>query len=209
MTQYIVALTGGIGSGKSTVAKIFAAFGVPLVDADIIARNLIQSDVRILHTIIQHFGKIVLRSDGTLDRAALRFRIFGDPKEKAWLDDFLHPLIQRQTQEQLRAFRAPYGLWVVPLLIENHLQRHAHRVLLVDVDRGVQITRTIIRDGVSREHVENILAVQISRQRRLTCADDIIENNGHQDEMIDHIATLHQRYLLLSRQQSERKKSHK
>lgn len=198
MTQYIVALTGGIGSGKSTVANAFAALGVPLVDADVIAREVVEPGSPALRAIAQRFGPAVLNADGSLDRAALRARIFSDPEEKAWLNGLLHPLIKRQTEQQLRSARAPYVLWVVPLLIENNLQQRADRVLVVDVAREVQIARTLSRDGVSREQVENILAAQVPRQRRLACADDIIDNSGRPEEITDRVATLHRRYLALA-----------
>lgn len=198
MTQYIVSLTGGIGSGKSTVAKAFAALGVPLVDADVIAREVVEPGSPTLNAIAQRFGPVVLTADGSLDRAALRARIFSDLEEKTWLNDLLHPLIKRQTKQQLRSARAPYVLWVVPLLIENNLQHRADRVLVVDVEREVQIARTLSRDSVSRKHVENILAAQVPRQRRLACADDIIDNSGRPDELMDRVATLHRRYLALA-----------
>ncbi|BAE73736.1 Dephospho-CoA kinase [Sodalis glossinidius str. 'morsitans'] len=207
MTQYIVALTGGIGSGKSTVANTFAALGVPLVDADVIAREVVQPESAALRAIVQRFGPAMLSADGSLDRAALRARIFSDPAEKTWLNGLLHPLIQRQTEQQLRSARAPYVLWVVPMLIENNLQQRANRVLVVDVDRERQIARTISRDGVSREQVENILAAQVSRQRRLACADDIIDNSGRPEEITDRVATLHQRYLALAASATRQDKS--
>ncbi|CAJ0992048.1 Dephospho-CoA kinase [Sodalis praecaptivus] len=207
MTQYIVALTGGIGSGKSTVANAFAALGVPLVDADVIAREVVEPGIPVLRAIAQRFGPAVLNADGSLDRAALRARIFSDPEEKAWLNGLLHPLIKRQTEQQLRSARAPYLLWVVPLLIENNLQQRADRVLVVDVAREVQIARTLSRDGVSREQVENILAAQVPRQRRLACADDIIDNSGRPEEITDSVATLHQRYLALAASATRQDKS--
>lgn len=207
MTQYIVALTGGIGSGKSTVANAFAALGVPLVDADVIARVVVEPGSPALSAIAQRFGPAVLNADGSLDRAALRARIFSDPEEKAWLNGLLHPLIKRQTEQQLRSARAPYVLWVVPLLIENNLQQRADRVLVVDVAREVQIARTLSRDGVSREQVENILAAQVPRQRRLACADDIIDNSGRPEEITDRVATLHRRYLALAASATRQDKS--
>ncbi|AHF73972.1 dephospho-CoA kinase [Candidatus Sodalis pierantonius str. SOPE] len=207
MTQYIVALTSGIGSGKSTVANAFAALGVPLVDADVIARKMVEPGSPALRAIEQRFGPAVLNADVSLDRAALRARIFSDPKEKAWLNGLLHPLIKRQTEQQLRSARAPYVLWVVPLLIENNLQQRADRVLVVDVEREVQIARTLSRDGVSRAQVENILAAQVPRQRRLACADDIIDNSGRPEEITDRVATLHRRYLTLAASATRQDKS--
>ncbi|KYP97115.1 dephospho-CoA kinase, partial [Sodalis-like endosymbiont of Proechinophthirus fluctus] len=170
----------------------------PLVDADVIAREVVEPDGPALRAIAQHFGRVVLNADGSLDRAMLRARIFSDPEEKVWLNGLLHPLIKRQSEQQLRSARAPYVLWVVPLLIENNLQQHADRVLVVDVDPEVHIARTLSRDGVNREQVESILAAQVPRQWRLACADDIIDNSGHPEEITDRIATLHQYYLTLA-----------
>lgn len=207
MTQYIVALTGGIGSGKSTVANAFAALGVTLVDADVIAREMVQPESPALRAIVQRFGPAMLSADGSLDRASLRARVFSEPTEKTWLNGLLHPLIQRQTEQKLRAARAPYVLWVVPLLIENNLQQRANRVLLLDVDRERQIERTISRDGISREQVENILASQVSRRRRPVCADDIIDNGGRPEEIADRVSTLHQCYLSLAASAPRQNKS--
>ncbi|MGL9769664.1 MAG: dephospho-CoA kinase [Sodalis sp. (in: enterobacteria)] len=195
--QYIIALTGGIGSGKSTVANAFAALGVPLVDADVIAREVIQPKSPALSAIVQRFGQSILNADGSLARTVLRARIFSDPEEKTYVNSLLHPFIQRQTEQKLRSTQAPYVLWVVPLLIENNLQKRANRVLVVDVDREHQIARVLSRDNVIREQVENILMAQVSRQCRLAFADDIIDNNGRPEDITDRVATLHQRYLAL------------
>lgn len=205
--QYIVALTGGIGSGKSTVANVFATLDVPLIDADVIAREVVKQNSPTLSAIAKHFGPEVLDSNGALDRAALRARIFSDSKEKTWLNSLLHPLIKRKTEQKLRSARAPYVLWVVPLLIEYDLQKRADRVLLVDVEHEVQIARTLSRDGVSREQVKNILAAQAPRQRRLACADDIIDNNGFPEKITDRVAILHRRYLALSVSETRQDKS--
>lgn len=207
MTQYIVALTGGIGSGKTTVANAFAALGVPLVDADIIARQIVEPGNSVLRAIAQCFGPTILHADGSLDRAALRMRIFSEIREKAWLDGLLHLLIQRKTEQQLRFAHAPYVLWVVPLLLENNLQYRPNRVLVVDVEPVVQITRTLGRDDVSRTQVENILAAQVSRQQRLTCANDIIDNSRCLEEMASQVAALHRRYLVLAASASRQDKS--
>ncbi|UDG80145.1 dephospho-CoA kinase [Candidatus Steffania adelgidicola] len=195
MTYKIVALTGGIGSGKSTVANAFSILGVPLVDSDMIARQLLQIDKAALRAITQYFGSAVLNPDGSLYRAALRERIFRNKEEKIWLNNFLHPLIQEQTKQQFNIIQAPYILWVVPLLFENNLQKYANRVLVVDVDREIQITRTLRRDSVSREQLESIIQTQVSRQIRLAYADDIIDNSGRPEEIMERVARLHRCYL--------------
>lgn len=195
---YIVALTGGIGSGKSTVANAFANLGVPLVDADIIARQVVEPGMPALMDIASRYGETILYTDGTLNRAALREKIFSEPQEKAWLNSLLHPMIQQETQRQLANIDEPYVLWVVPLLVENGLHHHANRVLVVDVAPEIQLARTMARDGVTRQQAEHILASQVSRQQRLACADDIIDNSGDPIVIAPQVASLHQQYLKLA-----------
>ncbi|CCQ41968.1 TPA: dephospho-CoA kinase [Yersinia enterocolitica] len=195
---YIVALTGGIGSGKSTVANAFANLGVPLVDADIIARQVVEPGMPALMEIASRYGETILHTDGTLNRAALRKKIFSEPQEKAWLNSLLHPLIQQETQSQLANIDEPYVLWVVPLLVENGLHHRANRVLVVDVAPEIQLARTMARDGITRQQAEDILASQVSRQQRLTCADDIIDNSGDPIVIAPQVTLLHQQYLKLA-----------
>ncbi|CNE69851.1 dephospho-CoA kinase [Yersinia nurmii] len=195
---YIVALTGGIGSGKSTVANAFADLGVPLVDADIIARQIVEPGMPALNEIKARYGYTILLADGSLNRAKLREKIFSDPMEKNWLNALLHPLIQQETQRQLAAAKAPYVLWVVPLLVENNLSHRADRVLVVDVTPEIQLRRTMARDGISRQQAEHILASQATRQQRLVCADDIIDNSGDPSTIPPLVASLHHRYLRLA-----------
>lgn len=198
--SYIVALTGGIGSGKTTVANEFAKLGVPLVDADIIARQVVEPNTPALISIQQHFGQNMLNHDGTLNRGFLRSVVFSEPKEKAWLNALLHPLIQQETQKQLQQVNYPYVLWVVPLLIENKISHLADRVLVVDVTREEQIERTIKRDDTNLEHVINILNAQASREERLSYADDIITNHTNNTELPNRVAELHKQYLALAAQ---------
>ncbi|HHH0060495.1 TPA: dephospho-CoA kinase [Yersinia enterocolitica] len=195
---YIVALTGGIGSGKSTVANAFANLGVPLVDADIIARQVVEPGMPALMEIASRYGETILHTDGTLNRAALRKKIFSEPQEKAWLNSLLHPLIQQETQSQLANIDEPYVLWVVPLLVENGLHHRANRVLVVDVAPEIQLARTMARDSITHQQAEDILASQVSRQQRLTCADDIIDNSGDPIVIAPQVTLLHQQYLKLA-----------
>ncbi|CFQ67940.1 dephospho-CoA kinase [Yersinia enterocolitica] len=195
---YIVALTGGIGSGKSTVANAFANLGVPLVDADIIARQVVEPGMPALMEIASRYGETILHTDGTLNRAALRKKIFSEPQEKAWLNSLLHPLIQQETQSQLANIDEPYVLWVVPLLVENGLHHRANRVLVVDVAPEIQLARTMARDGITRQQAEDTLASQVSRQQRLACADDIIDNSGDPIVIAPQVTLLHQQYLKLA-----------
>ncbi|QYM93597.1 dephospho-CoA kinase [Dickeya zeae] len=201
---YIVALTGGIGSGKSTVAQGFAELGATIVDADVIARKVVAPGQPALATIVEYFGREILQPDGALNRSALRERIFANPEDKRWLNALLHPLIQKETRRQLAAATTPYALWVVPLLVENQLQGKAHRILVVDVPLETQLQRTMSRDGVSRAQAENILASQASREQRLACADDIIDNNSNPSLLAPRIAALHQHYLELAASATDR-----
>lgn len=195
---YIVALTGGIGSGKSTVANAFASFGVTIVDADVIARQVVEPGTPALAAIAAHFGNEILQPDGSLNRSTLRQRIFSNPDEKHWLNQLLHPLIHHETQQQLAKAPSPYALWVVPLLVENGLQDKADRVLVVDVDGETQLARTLARDGISRQQALNILSAQATREQRLAIADDVIDNSGPAQEIEPHAAALHRRYLELA-----------
>ncbi|AVR02847.1 dephospho-CoA kinase [Pluralibacter gergoviae] len=197
---YTVALTGGIGSGKSTVANAFAASGVNVIDADIIAREVVEPGTPALGAIVEHFGPQMLLADGSLDRRRLREKIFSQPEEKHWLNALLHPQIQQETQRRMRQATSAYVLWVVPLLVENKLWTRADRVLVVDVSKETQLARTVARDGVSRQHAENILAAQATREARLAVADDVIDNNGSPDTLAGDVARLHQRYLTLAAQ---------
>ncbi|MFJ5453270.1 dephospho-CoA kinase [Pectobacterium jejuense] len=201
---YIVALTGGIGSGKSTVADEFAKLGATIVDADIIARQVVEPGEPALDAIRLRFGDAMLNTDGSLNRAALRQQIFSSPEEKQWLNNLLHPLIQQETQSQFQAASAPYILWVVPLLVENGLQQRAQRVLVVDVDKETQLARTLARDGISQQQAENILAAQATREQRLAYADDIIDNSRCPNELAPQVAELHRQYLELAASAADR-----
>ena len=198
--RYTVALTGGIGSGKSTVANAFADLGINVIDADIIARQVVERGMPALQAIAEHFGSDVIAADGSLQRRILRERIFSDPDEKKWLNSLLHPLIQQETQRQFQQATSPYLLWVVPLLVENALYKKADRVLVVDVPPETQLRRTMQRDDVTREHVEQILAAQATREARLAVADDVIDNNGAPDAIVSDVACLHALYLQLASQ---------
>lgn len=198
--RYTVALTGGIGSGKSTVANAFADLGIQIIDADIIARQVVAPGQPALAAIASHFGETLIGADGTLQRRLLRERIFANAQEKAWLNALLHPLIQQETQRQFQQATSPYVLWVVPLLVENNLCAKANRVLVVDVTPETQLSRTMQRDNVTRAHAEQILAAQATRDARLAVADDVIDNNGAPEAIKPDVARLHARYLQLASQ---------
>lgn len=197
---YIVALTGGIGSGKSTVADAFSSLGITIIDADIIARQVVEPGTPALRAISDHFGSDIITSEGALDRRKLREHIFSHPEEKTWLNALLHPLIQQETQKQMSAATSAYVLWVVPLLVENKLHDKADRVLVVDVSPATQIQRTMARDNVTRQHAEQILAAQATREARLAVADDVIDNDGAPDAIASDVARLHKQYLAYAAQ---------
>ncbi|MRS90726.1 dephospho-CoA kinase [Enterobacteriaceae bacterium RIT714] len=204
---YIVALTGGIGSGKSTVADAFARLGITIIDADIIARQVVEPHTPGLNAIQAHFGDNIIHADGTLNRRLLRERIFSHPAEKTWLNALLHPMIHQETQRQISEATSPYVLWVVPLLVENQLQYKANRILVVDVSRETQLQRTMLRDKVSRQQAEQILAAQATREARLAVADDVIDNDGAPDNLASDVARLHAQYLTYAAQAAAQEKS--
>ncbi|EZH83070.1 dephospho-CoA kinase [Aeromonas hydrophila] len=201
--MYVIAITGGIGSGKTTIANQFAELGIEVVDADVIAREVVEPGTPALATIAAHFGSEVITPDGQLDRRRLRERVFTDPQAKGWLNALLHPLIRTEMQRQCAAARSPYCLLVVPLLVENRLTALANRVLVIDVDEATQIERTCRRDGVSREQAQAILAAQASRAERLAAADDVLDNqNGTPEAIKSRILALHETYLAFASQQA-------
>ncbi|MFC5706154.1 dephospho-CoA kinase [Aeromonas eucrenophila] len=201
--MYVVAITGGIGSGKTTIANQFAALGIEVVDADVIAREVVEPGSPALAAIVSHFGSDILNAQGELDRRALRDRIFNHQEEKLWLNALLHPLIRQEMLRQCAAASSPYCLLVVPLLVENRLTGLADRVLVIDVDEETQIERTCRRDGVSRAQAEAILASQASRAERLAAADDVLDNQSGTSETIQaRILALHETYLVFASQQA-------
>ena len=201
--MYVVAITGGIGSGKTTIANQFAALGIEVIDADLIAREVVEPGTPALTAIANHFGPGILDEQGRLDRRVLRERIFSEPAAKHWLNALLHPLIRSEMLRQCAAASSPYCLLVVPLLVENRLMNLADRVLVIDVDEATQIERTCRRDGVSRAQAEAILAAQASRAERLAVADDVLDNQSGTSETIRaRILALHETYLAFATQQA-------
>jgi dephospho-CoA kinase len=201
--MYVVAITGGIGSGKTTIANQFAELGIDVVDADVIAREVVEPGAPALAAIAAHFGPDVIAADGQLVRRNLRERVFSDPDAKAWLNALLHPLIRQEMLRRCAAARSPYCLLVVPLLVENKLTGLANRVLVIDVDEVTQIERTCRRDGVSREQAQAILAAQASRAERLAAADDVLDNkNGAPETIKPRILALHETYMAFASQQA-------
>jgi len=190
-----VGLTGGIASGKSTVADMFADLGVPIVDTDVIAREVVAVGQPALEEIRAAFGSEVLTAEGSLDRAAMRKLVFGDDPARARLEAILHPRIRQQTDAQADAAGGVYQLIVVPLLVESPMRKDVDRVLVVDCDEARQIERLMQRDAESEEQARRILAAQASREERLAIADDVIANDGSPAETLEQVQALHRRYL--------------
>lgn len=197
--MFTVGLTGGIGSGKSTVADCFAAHGVPVIDTDVIARDLTAPGGAALDAVRAVFGETVMQADGTLDRAALRRRVFADSAARRQLEAILHPLIRQVVGQRLVTLTAPYALIVIPLLVETGGYRDVlNRVLVVDCPEEVQIARVMARSGLAHGEIKAILAAQAGRAERLAVADDIIVNTASLGALRAEVVALHQRYLALA-----------
>lgn len=192
--MFVVGVTGGIGSGKTTVTEFFQKLGVPVVDADVIAKQLLAPGELAHNKTLQHFGDGILADDGTIHRAALRTIIFNDHVEKKWMEGLLHPLIQKKAQQELEIPNANYKIYSAALLIENKIYLSVNRVLVVDLPIEEQIKRAAKRDRCSPEKVKKILANQIQREQRLHFADDIIDNSGDEKQTYDQVQALHYQY---------------
>ena len=194
----VVGLTGGIGSGKSTVARLFGELGVHWVDADDVAREVVEPGTPALAEIAEHFGERILNSEGALDRAQLRGIVFEKPEERVWLESLLHPIIREELIRQLNPenYSLPYVLLVSPLLLETDQHELVDRIIVIDVPKEIQLERTMARDTNSREQVERIIAAQISREDRLARADEVIDNDRPLDEVTRQVRELHERLLV-------------
>lgn len=198
-TPYIVALTGGIASGKSTVEQLFAKLGVCIIDADKIAQNVVEKGKPALNKLISHFGSAIVNNTGQLNRAYLRKIIFNLPQERQWVNQLLHPIIERESQKQMAYCHGSYLIWVVPLLIETNLQDRANRVLLVESNQLTQLERLKKRDKIDENLAKNMLLSQVTNTIRRNYADDIIENNGEIGTLNERVFELHQKYLDLAK----------
>lgn len=193
-----IALTGGIASGKSTVAQLFASLGIPIIDADQVAREVVAPGTLLLAQVFDHFGAQLRRADGSLDRAALRRLVFEDAGKRARLEALLHPAISERTERLAAQARGAYQIHVIPLLVETHAESHYDRVLLVDCPEAVQLARLQARDGCDAQQVRAMLASQASREARLAVADDVIVNDGLAADLAPKVTALHQQYLALA-----------
>lgn len=198
-SPFIVALTGGIASGKSTIEKIFVSLGVPTVDADTIARTVIAKNTPAFIEIVHYFGQSILDETGDIDRTALRKRVFNCPYDRDWLNALVHPLVERTTLHIFSSIKSDYVLWVIPLLIENNLQNYANHILVVDSLPNLQLERLKKRDKIDEKLAKNMLLSQASREVRNHYADDIIHNNAQFDELKSQVFMLHQKYLGLAK----------
>ncbi|WP_201313636.1 dephospho-CoA kinase [Dyella sp. EPa41] len=197
---YVVALTGGIASGKSAVSKRFEALGIHVYDADIAAREVIAPGSDGLRAVVDHFGAGVLDGQGQLDRAAMRQRVFGNDGERRALEAIIHPRVRAWLHDHASADRGPYCLLAIPLLAENMTHyRWVDRVLVVDAPESVQLDRLVRRDGIDEGLAKRMIERQASRADRLALAHDVIENHGDEAELDAAVDRLHRHYLDLAR----------
>ena len=196
--MYVVGLTGGIGSGKTAASDYLASLGIGVVDADVVARDIVAIGQPALNQIAQHFGSDILQADGSLNRSALRTIVFHQPSERKVLESITHPAIRQRIQQQLASSTSPYTLLVSPLLFESGQYQFANRSLVIDASEDLQRQRASQRDGVSSEQIASIMAAQLTRAERLQKADDIVINHGDLDELYQQLDLVHQRYLQLS-----------
>lgn len=190
-----IGLTGGIACGKSTVCQIFNEQGVPIIDADIIARDIVQPGSLCYQQVVELFGHHILQTDGQINRQLLRRKIFTDPASKKQLESILHPVIRQQLLQQSRQVSAPYCILAIPLLIEAKMIDLVDRVLVIDSDTKIQLARLCQRDGLTEQEASNILSQQCTQQSRLAHADDIIANNTSLDKLSRAVIQQHQKYI--------------
>lgn len=196
---YCVGVTGGIGSGKSSAAALFAELGAGIIDTDDIAHELTRPGGLAMPAITAAFGAGIVAADGSLDRAAMRKRVFAEPAQRKVLEGILHPLIRAEARNRVARSTAPYVMLVVPLLLETGgYPDLVRRVLVIDCDESLQISRTMQRSGLTAEAVRAIMAAQLPRQQRLDRADDVLRNDGDIAQLRSQVALLHGRYTKLA-----------
>ncbi len=193
-----IGLTGGIASGKTAVSDRFQALGVPVVDTDLVAREVVAPGTEGLSRLVRAFGSAILQEDGTVDRTALRRQVFSDPMARKQVEELLHPLIRERSMQRLAELDGDYAIVVVPLLVETDFRALVDRILVVDATEEQQLQRLQQRDGCSRQQAHAMLAAQASRAQRLEAADDILCNNDDLVALDRQIQALHQQYLALA-----------
>jgi dephospho-CoA kinase len=194
-----VGLTGGIGSGKSTAAALFAGHGAPVIDADEIARQLVTPEQPAYEQVLKTFGRDIVGPSGKLDRDRLRRIVFSDPGHRKRLEAILHPLVRGEIQQQTQRLQAPYCIIVIPLLIEANQRDLVDRVLVIDIDEALQLQRVTARSQLTADEIRKIIGAQLSRSERLRHADDVIINSMGLGELRANVEALHERYLTLAR----------
>lgn len=194
----VVGLTGGIGSGKTAVSDAFVGLGVPVIDTDVLARELVSPGQPALTEITALFGPDSLNPDGTLNRRYLRCRIFAEPALRQHLEQILHPRIRRGVEQRLASVTAPYAIVVIPLLLETGMTDLVQRILVVDAPESVQLQRVMARDHSDEQQARQIIAAQLNRHDRLAQADDIIDNSGPPSALAAQVTALHRRYQALA-----------
>jgi dephospho-CoA kinase len=194
-----IGLTGGIGSGKSTIAKLFhSSYNIPVIDADIIARQLVEPEQPALSLIQHTFGKTILNNDGSLNRDKLRDCVFSNADKKTQLEDILHPLIYNQMQSEFEKQTSAYSILCIPLLMETHMSSFVDRILIIDCPVEIQIERVIRRDQLLKHQISSIIDSQVTREYRISHADDIIDNSNSSSQLAEQVKKLHNQYLLYS-----------
>ena len=194
----VIGLTGGIGSGKTTVANLFSDLGVPVIDADAISRSLLQPGEDAEQQVKNEFGKSILDANGGIDRTALRRFVFSDPAARARLESILHPLVRQKIQSQISKVSSPYCVVVIPLLLETGYRELVNRILVVDCPQKAQIERAARRDKTNKSQIESIAATQASRQIRLDAADDVIDNSADLSALEPQVVLLDARYRTMA-----------
>jgi len=193
-----IGLTGGIGSGKSTVAKYFSDLDTSIIDADIIAQQLVEPGKPALKSIVNHFGEKILLPSGVLDRNQLRETIFTDPKQKKNLEAILHPLVYSEIESQIEQLSSPYCIISIPLLIETGMEHFVDRILVIDCPVEVQFNRVKKRDLLSDARINSIIGSQATREQRLLAANDIIDNSNNTQALAEQVKKLHNLYISLA-----------
>jgi dephospho-CoA kinase len=197
---FVVGLTGGIGSGKSTAGKYFEALGIEVINVDLISKNLVEVDLDLHLKISRYFGKKSLLEDGSLNRSYIRHEIFNSSKKKMWLEKLLHPPIKDQVLKSLGCSLSAYAILESPLLLETDQYKLTDRVLVVDVSKKVQILRVQKRDKISTDTIKSIIKSQMPRMQKLKLADDVIKNTGSIEKFKLMIECLHKNYLTLAKE---------